>query len=101
MLSKPIVLNYYEEHAYYCATDREIIIGRGFQEWLLADAYDSSRETMAAFSAEYTPNHSQGLFRSHGETSLGLDKSELVTLIANMIGGGDRWEEQRKSMQPI
>jgi hypothetical protein len=70
------IMTYYEKDAYFNSNDREIIIEKGFQEWLLA------------FTSYHTPHSVAGL-RLENIYSLypkrrGID---MVILIANLIGG--------------
>lgn len=69
------ILNYYEKMANISANDREFIIKRGFHEWLLAAV------------GGYTANTAKGHFKNiplHPSVESG---SEIITLIANLIGG--------------
>jgi hypothetical protein len=69
------VLIYYERTARSNSDDRELIIRMGFQEWLLAAA--SVREEPAAAQSR----------RCLREPFPERRESEIVILIANLIGG--------------
>jgi len=68
------ILAYYEESACFNSNDREFIIGRGFQEWLLAVVGDRTADIAAVTSRK-------NIFAQPGRNG-----TDLVILIANLIG---------------
>lgn len=69
------IFDYYETNACFHLIDREFIIKKGFQEWLLAVIMGRTVETAAsrihAF-AQHPVRH----------------ETDIVTLLANLVGGG-------------
>ena len=76
------ILTYYNNDAYFSFNDREFIIKRGVQEWLPAAlARPHAVGIPAAMSRKSISAHS------------GRKKSDLVILIANVVGGSmDEWK---------
>jgi len=68
-------LTYYDKVARDSSSDRDFIIGKGFQEWLLAVTWDKTASAMA---------HRQREIRAPRPNRHGTD---IVVLIANLIGG--------------
>ena len=73
--SEADITAYYEACAYMSSNDRELIIGMGFQEWLLAAI--NGRVQSAA------PSHRRGVRASLPEQQ----EIDIVILMANLIGG--------------
>jgi len=70
------ILSYYEKNAYFNVSDREFIIEKGFQEWLLAANYVQKVETAAS---EYRSN----IYMPRSDRCF----TDIVILIANLVGG--------------
>jgi len=68
-------LNYYEKIAYFNSGDRRFIIEKGFQEWLLAVIIGTPAKAAAAGCLNISV------------PCPGPRISDLVILIANLIGG--------------
>lgn len=69
------ILDYYETNACFHLIDREFIIEKGFQEWLLAVITGHTVEPAA------NCNHAFMQHQVRHET-------DIVVLIANLVGGG-------------
>jgi len=87
------ILNHNEGNKHFSESDREFIVDKGFYEWLLAMVkYHTVKTagadvTVARLGSASIQNSTQ-INSKYGNVRIqSLDRSELVILVANLIGG--------------